>query len=186
MHSLVNSMISPSAASPEPRPQLPELLPPLPAADPGGVLPAADCDGSFRSLFTAWIPRWGRNHASIIQIGLQALRTKACASGTSEYLLRPFDAVSDDLASEQQKTNPFWEAHGSWGNITIFFEGYLAEPTCAAVLDWDLTRYAAYAWKCGQRDTIKDIIAHMKKSVDEELFKSISGPEFDIVKWGIR
>jgi len=67
----------------------------------------------------------------------------------------------------------------------MLFDGYLAEPSRAAIRDWDLTRYAAYAWKCGQRDKIKGIIARIAVKVDAELFKSISGEEFETVKWGI-
>jgi hypothetical protein len=145
-----------------------------------------DFEEAYLNLFEAWKPRWGGNYPRILEIGLQALRTKAFATGTPEFLLRACTSISDDLDSMQEKSGPFWATPGVWGNIAILFEGYLAEPSRAAIRDWDLTRYAAYAWKCGQRDKVKDIVARITGSVDAVLFKSISGEEFETVKWGIR
>jgi hypothetical protein len=144
-----------------------------------------DYESAFVNLYEAWKPRWGGNYQRILEIGLQALRTKGFASGTPEFLLRAFQTISDDLDSLQEKSRPFWEVPAVWANIAMLFDGYLAEPSRAAIRDWDLTRYAAYAWKCGQRDKIKGIIARIAVKVDAELFKSISGEEFETVKWGI-
>ncbi len=144
-----------------------------------------DYEAAFLNLYEAWKPRWGGNYQRILEVGLQALRTKTFATGTPEFLLRAFDSISGDLDSLQEQTRPFWETPGVWGNIVILFNGYLAEPSRASIRDWDLTRYAAYAWKCGQRDKVKDIIARIAGSVDGKLFKIISGEDFETVKWGI-
>ncbi len=75
-----------------------------------------------------------------------------------------------------------WRDPGIWSLIATLFEGYLAEPSRAAARDWDVTRYAAYAWKCGHPDQARKIVSRLTGSLDTELFTTIAGEIYETVQ----
>jgi hypothetical protein len=137
---------------------------------------------AYDKLFTAWLPRWGGTHEAIIAVGRQALVTRAFDSDAPEVLLRAYTTVARDLKSTKGDPNQIWRNAQVWTDIQALFDGYLAEPSREAVRDWDLSRYAAYAWKCGKNDLTSIILKRIKGKPDEDIFQDIAQESLDTVQ----
>jgi hypothetical protein len=133
----------------------------------------------YWSLFNAWLPRWGGNHEAILAVGRQALATKAFNTWVPEALLLACDQVANDLQSTNDDPNLVWRNAQVWNDIQALFEGDLTEPSRAAVRDWDLTRYAAFAWKCGKKEQTLKILKRLKGQADALIFEDIAHESLD-------
>jgi hypothetical protein len=129
---------------------------------------------AYPDLFTAWLPRWGGTHEAILAVGRQALATKAFDTDVPEALLRSFRTVARDLQDTKGDPNQVWRNAQVWSDIQTLFDGYLAEPSREAVRDWDLSRYAAHAWKCGKNDLTSIILKRIKGKPDADIFQDIA------------
>jgi hypothetical protein len=137
---------------------------------------------SYWSLFKAWQPRWGGNHEAILAVGRQALATKAFSTEVPEVLLLACNAVAGDLRSTKDDPNLVWGNAQIWNDIQALFEGDLKEPSRQAVRDWDLTRYAAFAWKCGKHDQAHTILKLIKGQAVALTFQDIAEESLDTVQ----
>ena len=53
------------------------------------------------------------------------------------------------------------------------------DPDRAAVRDWDPTRYAAFAWKCGKKEQTLKILKRLKGQADALIFEDIAHESLD-------
>jgi hypothetical protein len=141
-----------------------------------------DFTDAYVNIFNAWLPRWGGTHDAILALGRQALATRAFDTELPDVLLRAFNTVAGDLQSTKGDPNLVWKNAKVWSDIQALFDGYLAEPSRAAVRDWDLTRYAAFAWKCGKNDQTALILKRITGQADAAIFQEIARESLDTVQ----
>lgn len=146
------------------------------------TLRANDFTDAYVNIFNAWLPRWGGTHDAILALGRQALATRAFDTELPDVLLRAFNTVAGDLQSTKGDPNLVWKNAKVWSDIQALFDGYLAEPSRAAVRDWDLTRYAAFAWKCGKNDQTALILKRITGQADAAIFQEIARESLDTVQ----
>ena len=140
-----------------------------------------DFTDAYANLFNAWLPRWDGTHAMILELGRKALATRAFDSGTPEIVLTALQTVARDLRDTKGDPNQLWKDAQVWSDIQTLFDGLLKEPSRSAVRDWDLVRYAAYAWRCGRNDLVPGILKRVTGTPDAELFRSIAHETLDTV-----
>jgi hypothetical protein len=145
-----------------------------------------DFKDAYGNLFNAWQPRWGGTHEAILAVGRQALATKAFDTDVPEVLLRAFNSVARDMKSTKGDPNQVWRNGQVWTDIQVLFDGYLAEPSREAVRDWDLSRYAAYAWKCGKNDQTTIILKRIKGKPDADIFQDIAQESLDTAQKAVK
>ncbi len=141
-----------------------------------------DCMDAYANLIGAWHPSWGGNYEAILAIGRQALATRAFDTDVPEVLLRTFNRVAVERQAATNDPNIFWPNPQVWSDIKALFDGNLAEPSREAVRDWDLTRYAAYAWRCGKADQANLILKRIKGHPDAATFREIAHESLDSVQ----
>jgi len=145
-----------------------------------------DFTDSYEKLFTAWLPRWDGTHEAILAVGRQALATKAFDTDLPEVLLRACTTVAGDLQSIKEDPDLVWRNARVWRDIQALFDGELTAPARAAVRDWDLTRYAAFAWICGKHEETFILLSRITGQPDAFIFQDIAHESLDTVQKTLR
>jgi len=141
-----------------------------------------DYKGAYEELFKAWQPTWGGTHEAILAVGRQAIATKAFDTAAPEIMLLAFEMVTRFSRNPTGGPNPMWRDAQVWSDIQVLFEGDLKEPSRESVRDWDLTRYAAFAWKCGKNEQTFAILKRIKGQADAGVFQDITHESLDTVR----
>jgi hypothetical protein len=130
-----------------------------------------DYDRAWQAMYTAREPDWGGSNDAIQALGHQAVASGLFATGVPEFLLDALYRLPDEPLAPDPGPRSCWQDAEVLADIVRLFEGYLAEPSRAGLRDWDLTRYAAYLWRCGARTQVRAILARIRTPPSSKLFQ---------------
>jgi hypothetical protein len=139
-----------------------------------------DSDDAWDALFQALGAEWGGGQAAILSVGRQALASGAFTTGTPEFMLRAIALIP--RSQRDAAAVPPWSDERVHADLVGMFEGYLAEPSCAGLRDWYLTRYAGCMWRCGAREEVRAILARIHAPISARLFSGCAGDELETVQ----
>ncbi len=141
-----------------------------------------DFDDAWNALFEALQSDWGGSPAAILSVGHQAVAHGAFATGTPEFLLNALADIPSGGADAAGGPLPPWDDERVHADLVRLFEGYLAEPSCAGLRDWYLTRYAGCMWRCGARAQVRALLARIHPPISASLFAGMANESLAAVQ----
>ncbi|MBN1142329.1 MAG: hypothetical protein JXB25_11140, partial [Deltaproteobacteria bacterium] len=123
---------------------------------------------AYYNYLYALSPKWGGSHQQMLDFGVACLNTERFDTRVPDVFLQSLKDISKDYGDEKWY-EPFTK-EGVYKNVKRYFDGVLKQPVKESDYFKILSRYALYAWACGEYEDAKKI----RKMVGEKFIPEVA------------